>query len=80
MNRKEFLQASGLLLPMSFLGMPKAGASEVKPAASSYLESEAFRRYANALRFNPNKKFKIVQFTDIHWVPGNPASEEAPSG
>ena len=23
------------------------------------------------------KKFKIVQFTDIHWVPGNPASEEA---
>lgn len=77
MNRKEFLQASGLLLPMSFLGMPKAGASEVKPAASSYLESEAFRRYANALRFNPNKKFKIVQFTDIHWVPGNPASEEA---
>lgn len=29
------------------------------------------------LKFNADKTFKIVQFTDIHWVPGNPASEEA---
>jgi len=29
------------------------------------------------LKFNANKKFKIVQFTDIHWVPANPASQEA---
>ncbi len=29
------------------------------------------------LRFRSDKKFKIVQFTDIHWVPGNPASEDA---
>lgn len=29
------------------------------------------------LKFNADKKFKIVQFTDVHWVPGNPASEEA---
>lgn len=32
---------------------------------------------AQQLSFNSDKKFKIVQFTDIHWVPGNPASEEA---
>ena len=31
----------------------------------------------NVLKFNADKKFKIVQFTDVHWVPGNPASEEA---
>lgn len=30
-----------------------------------------------ALKFNQDKKFKIVQFTDIHWVPGNPNSEMA---
>lgn len=30
-----------------------------------------------SLKFNSAKKFKIVQFTDIHWVPGNPASQEA---
>lgn len=30
-----------------------------------------------ALKFNENKKFKIVQFTDIHWVPGNAACAEA---
>ena len=29
------------------------------------------------LKFNSNKKFKIVQFTDIHWKYGNPASDEA---
>lgn len=31
----------------------------------------------NALKFNENHKFKIVQFTDIHWKYGNPASDEA---
>lgn len=29
------------------------------------------------LKFNTDKKFKIVQFTDVHWVPNNPASEKA---
>lgn len=33
--------------------------------------------FAQQLRFGSDKKFKIVQFTDVHWVPGNPASEEA---
>lgn len=32
---------------------------------------------AQELRFNSNHKFKIVQFTDIHWISDNPASEEA---
>lgn len=31
----------------------------------------------NKLRFNADHKFKIVQFTDIHWVVDNPASNEA---
>ena len=29
------------------------------------------------LRFRSDKTFKIVQFTDVHWVPGNQASNEA---
>ncbi len=29
------------------------------------------------LKFNSNYKFKIVQFTDIHWKYGNPASDKA---
>ena len=29
------------------------------------------------LKFNNNRKFKIVQFTDIHWKYGKPASDEA---
>lgn len=29
------------------------------------------------LKFGNDGKFKIVQFTDVHWKPGNPASEEA---
>ncbi len=29
------------------------------------------------LRFGPNHKFKIVQFTDIHWIYNDPASDEA---
>ena len=31
----------------------------------------------NALKFNANHMIKIVQFTDIHWKYGNPASDEA---
>lgn len=29
------------------------------------------------LKFNPNGEFKIVQFTDVHFKPGNPASDVA---
>lgn len=32
---------------------------------------------APTLKFNTDKKFKIVQFTDVHWKPGNPNSEIA---
>lgn len=31
----------------------------------------------NDLKFNQDRKFKIVQFTDIHWIYGNPASDKA---
>lgn len=30
---------------------------------------------AQTLKFNSDKKFKIVQFTDIHWVTGNPETK-----
>lgn len=30
---------------------------------------------AQTLKFNSDKKFKIVQFTDVHWVTGNPESK-----
>ena len=32
---------------------------------------------AQELRFNSNHRFKIVQFTDIHWIYDDPKSEEA---
>ena len=31
----------------------------------------------NVLRFNENKKFKIVQFTDVHYIPGDARSDVA---
>lgn len=31
----------------------------------------------NNLKFNQNRKFKIVQFTDVHWIYNNPASDKA---
>ena len=35
-----------------------------------------FPMYAQQLKFNADKKFKIVQFTDVHWVADSLASEE----
>ena len=32
---------------------------------------------AQTLKFNAKKTFKIVQFTDVHWKPGNPESAAA---
>ena len=33
--------------------------------------------WAQQLQFDKNEKFKIVQFTDVHWRPGNPNSDIA---
>ena len=80
MNRKEFLQTSASLIPMSLLGTSAAqAATSAAPMAApvSYLESEAYQKNAGKLKFKANGKFKIVQFTDVHWKPGNPASEAA---
>ena len=33
--------------------------------------------WAQQLQFDKNGKFKIVQFTDVHWRPGNPNSDIA---
>lgn len=35
------------------------------------------RAQANPLKFNAGKKFKIVQFTDVHFIYGNPKSDVA---
>ena len=32
---------------------------------------------SDGLKFNKKNKFKIVQFTDVHWIYNNPASDEA---
>lgn len=81
MNRKEFLQTSASLIPMSILGGSAANAANAASAPTtipaSYLESEAYKKNAGKLKFKANGKFKIVQFTDVHWKPGNPASEAA---
>lgn len=78
MNRKEFLQASALLVPASMMGMPsKLSHAEAVSSPTSYLESDVYKRYAQTLKFNADGKFKIVQFTDVHWAVGNPASEVA---
>ena len=39
--------------------------------------SQMMQAEKNELRFNKNGKFKIVQFTDVHFKYGNPASEVA---
>ena len=36
-----------------------------------------FPMHAQQLKFGENKKFKIVQFTDVHWIADSIASEEA---
>ena len=36
-----------------------------------------FPMQAQQLKFGEDKKFKIVQFTDVHWVADSPKSEEA---
>ncbi len=53
--------------------------STTKVLISAVVAMMGFAAYAEKapLRFSDNGKFKIVQFTDIHWKPGNPASEEA---
>lgn len=77
MNRKEFLQTSACLLPLSVFGTGKGQAANQSSASSAYLASPVYQKNARTLKFNANGKFKIVQFTDVHWVPGNAASETA---
>lgn len=71
------------MLPMSLLGISgtKAAGNEAATPApatgAAYLDSASYKANAGKLKFRADGTFKIVQFTDIHWVPGNPASEEA---
>ena len=78
MNRKEFLQASALLLPASAWGMTHASTQENSAnMQENYLASPSYLKSSQRLKFNANGKFKIVQFTDVHWAPGNAASKVA---
>ncbi len=72
MNRKEFLQASAALIPMSMFGFTKAEARTQNTTAVPFAKSE--QQPDGTLKFHSNGKFKIVQFTDVHWVPGNKES------
>lgn len=41
------------------------------------LAAESADAQEKGLRFNKEGKFKIVQFTDVHWIAGNPKSDVA---
>lgn len=45
-------------------------------SCSSDKERSPFRA-VKELKFNDNKSFKIIQFTDIHYIPGNESSKES---
>ena len=82
MDRKTFLRASGLLIPASLWGISpnrigEKAVVESVDAGVPYLNSASYKAHADKLRFKADGTFKIVQFTDVHWVPDNPASEEA---
>ena len=82
MDRKTFLRASGLLIPASLWGISpnRIGEKAVVESADAgvpYLNSASYKAHADKLRFKADGTFKIVQFTDVHWVPDNPASKEA---
>ena len=67
MNRKEFLRTSGLLLPVSFLGVSGAeaiGKGTIKEVAetatgASYLDSASYKAHADKLKFNTDGKFNL---------------------
>ncbi len=81
MDRRDFLKASGALLPLSVLGLPTVSAfaqeTRNEAAGASWPDSDEYKAHAGKLRFNSGGTFRIVQFTDTHWVPGNPASQES---
>ena len=74
MNRKEFLQTSAALIPMSMIGISKTEAKTTETPAIPFQESSSYKEQAGVLKFNTEGKFKIVQFTDVHWVPNNKES------
>ena len=47
--------------------------------AATLLCMGIFGMQAQTLKFNSNKKFKNRPVSDIHWVPGNPASKKQPN-
>ena len=77
MNRKEFLRTSVCALPLSMIGVNNLNAQNETKTAVNYLETPEYKKNVGKLKFNSNGKFKIVQFTDVHWKPGNEASEVA---
>lgn len=79
MNRKNFLKTTGAVAASTLLGAPlaRAAAQEDGKTAGDYLASASYEATARKLRFRADKKFKIVQFTDVHWVPSDAASAAA---
>jgi len=77
MNRKEFLQTSASLIPLSVLGLSSAEATPASHGSAPLYATASANESSTALKFNANGKFKIVQFTDVHWVPSKSQSEVA---
>ena len=42
-----------------------------------FISLPSLKAQERELRFNKDRRFKIVQFTDVHWIYGNEASNEA---
>lgn len=77
MNRKEFLRTSICAFPLSVIGVNNLNKENKVNAVVDYWETSDSKKNTCKLKFNSNGKFKMVQFTDVHWKPENEASEIA---
>lgn len=81
MSIKLLIQALTVLLPVSCLAISDvrgAGGIDLESyAAAAFDTDHSARTETQTLKFNADGRFKIVQFTDIHYVPGSPASATA---
>lgn len=69
MNIKKILAVAMLVLACSFT----ASSAEKRDNG----KAKNHREEKVQLKFNAEGKFKIVQFTDVHWIAGNPKSDVA---
>ncbi|MBR0321079.1 MAG: metallophosphoesterase, partial [Bacteroidales bacterium] len=80
------LEAAASSVAGSGAGSASAGAGSVSGSGAGSVSGSAsagagVARYADKpvqkFRFRPDGKFKVLQFTDTHYIAGNPKSERA---